>query len=355
MNIYLIVAINTFSLSIIAIGINWIFNPDNLVVILMWLLGVISINSLAFFQDNLIQKTQEELRQRNSSINEKFITTLEYKQTNDKKIAELLEEKAHLNRSLDDIRLKINDLEASQLPSLVRSGLVQYAQNYVRDFKIQNRRSFGDFIREFVLTSEPGEEIKVCGIDWVELFGEAISATSEIYEDVLSRPQTLIKVILLHPGARSGLEKRLSEYLMEVNGKPKYIEDHNYRIPGKIVGSVRMMAEYHKRYPSRFQYRFTDTIPTACWVMNSKKIVFYLYFRSHKGWDSPVFIANNTEEGIYSYFKDYFNFLWETPMSVLSDEDWEKRRQDISHILTTFDSLIENACSGEDHKHCPFK
>lgn len=235
----------------------------------------------------------------------------------------------------------------------VRSGITVYARNYVEDFQKVTQREFGEYIRSFVLNSPPASAFRAVGIDWTELFGAAISATSERYLKLLSNPNTSFKVILLDPRSPVGLEKRLSEFKLSVDSHVRYEENHPDRVYGKILGSTKMIADYHKKYPNQFSYRFIKELPTGCWIMNDSQIVFYLYSRCHKGWDSPVFIANKVSSGIYEFFDQYFGFLWNNPNPCVTAKVWRYYKASLEPLLLEFDQVLKSGCSGPHHQKCP--
>jgi hypothetical protein len=232
------------------------------------------------------------------------------------------------------------------------SGLTTYARNYVEDFQRVTGREFGEYLRSFVTGSPAGSIFKVAGIDWTELFGAVVSATSERYLKLLGDPNTSFKVILLDPRCPVGLEKRVSEFNLLANGKPRYTQNHPDRVYGKIVGATKMMVEYHNKFPRQFQYKFVSELPTACWIMNGKTIILYLYSRCHKGWDSPVFIAENVPNGLYEFFDEYFDFLWQYPHSCLPRNAWSRRRRELAPLLTEFENVLRAGCSGSLHEGC---
>lgn len=266
------------------------------------------------------------------------------------RLRQTLADKEVVQQELAMIRTTLEDSAPSEL---TRSGLTLYARNYVEDFQRVTGRNFSKYVRDFVTNSPPGTTFRAAGIDWTELFGEGVSATSERYFRLLSNPKTSFRVILLDPRCEIGLEKRKSEFLLRINDEPRYVPNHPLRVYGKIVGSVKMMVDYHKRFPNQFQYRFVHELPTACWIMNGEQIIFYLYSRSHKGWDCPVFVAQKVSNGIYEFFSEYFDFLWENPQLTVGRSEWNSAQRELASLFGEFERLLEEGCSGELHQSCP--
>lgn len=260
---------------------------------------------------------------------------------------------AQLEMVLSEKNAALSESNSSQSNVISNSGLIVYARNYVEDFQKITGREFGEYLRGFVTNSASGSTFKMVGIDWTELFGAVVSATSERYMKLLADPKTTFNVILLDPRSSAGLEKRVSEFNLQVDGGPRYIQNHPDRVYGKIVGATKMMAEYHNKFPRQFQYRFTKELPTVCWIMNQEKIIFYLYSRCHKGWDSPVFIAEKTANGVYEFFDQYFDFLWQHPNSCLSKTAWNEQKQKLAPILADFEQALKAGCTGPLHRGCP--
>jgi len=240
------------------------------------------------------------------------------------------------------------------------SGIFQYARNYAEAggansklrFHEVTQRDFGDYARHFVLSSSPGSTIKVLGIDWTELFGAAVSGTSERYLPLFSDRRTTLQVILLDPRTIIPLEKRLSEFDLMDGGKARYERNFPLRVYRKIIGSVEMLAEYHKKRPDQVKFKFLPDAPAVCCIMTGNQILFHPYSRSHKGWDSPVFVAEKTEGGIYGFLEEYFDFLWNNPRLRATSSEWIKAQGELKNDFAHFRSIIQNACVGLGHEGC---
>lgn len=236
--------------------------------------------------------------------------------------------------------------------SLPNSGITKYARNYAEHFQPVTNREFGEYVRSFVTSSPPGTRFKLVGIDWTELFGAAISATSERYFGLLQDKRTTFQLVLLDPRSRVGLEKRLSEFDLVTNGKQRYVPNHPDRIFGKVLGSVSMIADYHSNFPNQFQYKFTEDIPMVCALLNGTEAIFYLYSRCHKGWDSPVFVAQKVPNGIYEFIEEYFDYLWLHPKPVLTDAAWADQKKRLQRTFEEFDRVLAASCAGPLHATC---
>lgn len=195
----------------------------------------------------------------------------------DKAIKQAQAKQEQLERSIAEKDVALEDVRAKAAYTLAGSGLSIYARNYVEDFQRVTGREFGEYVRSFVTNSRPGSIFKILGIDWTELFGEAISATSERYFRLLSDPKTQFRVILLDPRTPVGLEKRISEYNLVVDGKPRYVKNHPDRVYGKIIGATKMLVDYHHRLPAQFQYKFIKELPTAAFLMNPPKNEYWQF------------------------------------------------------------------------------
>jgi hypothetical protein len=262
----------------------------------------------------------------------------------------------------DQLRLALESHNESKSapPPLSPSGITLYARNYSEAtsshtslrFHDVTGQDFGDYARRFVLDSPAGSTFKILGIDWTELFGAAVSGTSERYVSRLGDPRTVFKVILLDPTQSIGLEKRTSEYDLVIDGKPRYERNFPFRVYGKILGSTEMLSDYHKHRPKQVLYKFISEIPAVCCVMNGERILFHPYTRCHKGWDSPIFIADKKPGGIYEFYEEYFEFLWSNPRLKISPSQWQKAKGQLSPEFARFRELLATSCSGPAHVDC---
>lgn len=253
-----------------------------------------------------------------------------------------------------------SDSQKSILNAASVSGITLYARNYsgtsasdaAARFQDVTGQDFGDYARRFILESAPGSTFKILGIDWTELFGAAVSGTSERYIPQLTDPRTTFKVILLDPTQSVGLEKRTSEYDLVVDGKPRYERNFPFRVYGKILGSTEMLGDYHKNRPKQIMYKFVSELPSVCCILNGDRILFHPYTRCHKGWDSPLLVAQKRPGGIYGFYEEYFDFLWSNPRPKVSQSQWQKSKGQLSSEIAKFRGLIDNSCTGPAHVDC---
>ena len=245
-------------------------------------------------------------------------------------------------------------------PSVADSGIKLYARNYTESggpnvlhrFHELTQRDFGDYARNFILSSPQGSSFKIIGIDWTELFGAAVSGTSERYLSMLFDRRANFQIILLDPRTAAPLEKRFSEFDLVIDGKKRYERNFPLRVYGKIIGAVEMLSEYHRRFPEQVKFKFVPEVPAICCIMNGTQILFHPYTRCHKGWDSPVFVADRKTDGVYGFWEEYFDFLWNNPKLRIQPDEWAKSKLELVGDLARFRSIVLNSCSGPGHENC---
>lgn len=229
--------------------------------------------------------------------------------------------------------------------AIASSGIYLFAQN-TGHFRDITNVEYGEYVRRLVETSRDGTTCKILGLDCAELFGD-ISGISERYVSFLrAHKQNVFQVLILDPRCEIGLQKRLSEWKLV----RRYGADMPTRIYEKILGSIRIMVEYHKRFPKQFGYKFIRELPLAFCVMNDATAVFQLYSRCHKGWDSPVLAVNRNEQGIYLFLNEYFDFLWENPTVDQLEPCFVSHKEKASKFREEFQSLVAEGC--RNHQKC---
>jgi hypothetical protein len=235
-----------------------------------------------------------------------------------------------------------NSAQDAQASSAAKSmGLVGYWRDYERAFKDSTGKDFGAYVRDMVAHSTG--VIRVIGVDWTELFGAAISGTSEYYDSLLRDSKRTLRVILHDPRSLAGMHKRHAEFLFEPNGVPRYVPNHPDRIYGKILGSTQILADYALRFPKHVDIRFTRYLPDFCAVITDERIICYPYVRNLKGWDSPVFMLEPGAGGLYETVAEYFEYCWtnlDTDLSAAEAATWRTR---LARVWTDFEDVINHA------------
>lgn len=254
-----------------------------------------------------------------------------------------------INRTLDRHSLSeslLRDLYTVMWPNL--EGKIREAQSlregagqaggirlYARDtfrFRSVSGVDFGEYVRRLVTECSPGTTLKILGIDCAEIFGEGVSGVSELYAPSLREGQTQIRVILLDPRSKAAFEKRSYENQLGAKGGRKESPNHPERIYGKILSSCMIIGGYQRDFPSRLDCRFVQAVPSVSCLLNGSQVVWSLYTSCHKGWASPIFIADRSEDGIYDFFDEYFEFLWLNPDPDLP-KDYEMQLQEFEKKL----------------------
>jgi len=208
------------------------------------------------------------------------------------------------------------------------------------DFAALGHGEFADYLRRFVRDSPANTTVKILNIDGVELFGGDVSGVTELYLPLLRTKGVSIKVLLVNPTSNAPLFKRQIESAFRLGDRLRYEPNHPDRIYRKILSSCGTLSDYAKRCPGQLECKFVAEMPSFSFVLSGGRGVAVLHSQCHKGWDSPVLLIGPNVSGLYGFWEEYFDFLWESSSCEVLKIENEAEEQIIAPFRERFKFLF---------------